>query len=74
MSTIKEFLIRVEAYAAISEQSVSTLSRKLLNDGKGISRLRAGGQCTLKTLNTALTRLENYERELIRKDGVNMSH
>lgn len=74
MSTIKEFLIRVEAYAAISEQSVSTLSRKLLNDGKGIARLRAGGQCTLKTLNTALTRLENYERELIRKDGVNMSH
>ena len=40
MSTIKEFLIRVEAYAAISEQSVSTLSRKLLNDGKGIARLR----------------------------------
>ena len=74
MSTIKEFLIRVEAYAAISEQSVSTLSRKLLNDGKGIARLRAGGQCTLKTLNTALTRLENYERDLIRKDGVNMSH
>ena len=74
ISTIKEFLIRVEAYAAISEQSVSTLSRKLLNDGKGIARLRAGGQCTLKTLNTALTRLENYERELIRKDGVNMSH
>ena len=29
MSTIKEFLIRVEAYAAISEQSVSTLSSKL---------------------------------------------
>ena len=68
MSTIKEFLVRVEAYAATSGQSISTLSRKLLNDGKGIARLKSGGQCTLKTLNTAFTRLDKFEHEFFGKD------
>lgn len=74
MSTIKEFLVRVDAYAATSGQSISTLSRKLLNDGKGIARLKSGGQCTLKTLNTALTRLDKFENEFFGKNNLNMSH
>jgi len=74
MSTIKEFLVRVDAYAATSGQSISTLSRKLLNDGKGIARLKSGGQCTLKTLNTAFTRLDKFENEFFGKNNLNMSH
>ena len=67
MSTIKEFLVRVDAYAATSGQSISTLSRKLLNDGKGIARLKSGGQCTLKTLNTALLGLINSKMNFSEK-------
>ena len=54
MTLISDFVNRAEALAINSGQSLSTISRKLLNDGKGLSRLKEGGQCTLKTLEEAI--------------------
>lgn len=61
MSQIQHLLLRAENYAAREGLSLSTVSRKLLNDGKGLARLKAGGQCTLKTLEQALARLAALE-------------
>ena len=57
MTLISDFLKRTEALSVMSGQSLSTISRKLLNDGKGIARLKEGGQCTLKTMEEALVKL-----------------
>ena len=46
MTQISDFLTRAETFARDSSQSLSTVSRKLLNDGKGLARLKEGGQCT----------------------------
>ena len=73
MTTISEFVARAEKYARESGQSLSTLSRKLLNDGKGLSRLKDGGQCTLKTLETAQAKLEALESD-VKVGRVNMTH
>ncbi len=62
-SQITELLSRAERFAENNDLSLSTVSRKLLNDGKGLSRLKTGGQCTLKTLDTALERLSALEAE-----------
>lgn len=62
-SEIDQLLTRVKSYADARGQSVSTISRKLFNDGKTIARLEGGGQCTLKTLETAKARLAELERE-----------
>ena len=67
MNQILDFLHRSEAFATHSEQSLSTLSRKLLNDGKGLERLKNGGQLTLKTLSRALERLEQLEADYKQK-------
>ena len=53
----------------------STVSRKLFNDGKAIGRLRGGGGCTVKTLNTAEARLaaliaEKMEAGMRHTDGM----
>ena len=61
MSNIPELLQRAEKYAVREGQSLSTISRKLLNDGKGLQRLKDGGQCTLKTLETAFAKLDALE-------------
>ena len=53
MSMIEDFLKRVDVLADQTGQSVSTLSRKLFNDGKGIARLREGGQMTICLLYTS---------------------
>ncbi len=63
MNEIQDLIARSEAAAANTGLSLSTVSRKLFNDGKAISRLKAGGQCTLKTLETARTRLAELETE-----------
>ena len=63
MSEIDQLLDRAEALAASTGLSLSTVSRKLFNDGKGLARLKAGGQCTLKTLETARARLAALESE-----------
>ncbi|MHA7871568.1 MAG: hypothetical protein ACX939_04380, partial [Hyphococcus sp.] len=63
MTEIETLLSRAETVAAQSGLSLSTVSRKLFNDGKAIARLRDGGQCTLKTLETARARLTALEAE-----------
>ena len=62
MPTIDELMKRAEILAERDNLSLSTISRKLLNDGKGLARLKAGGQLTLKTMDAALTRLAALER------------
>ncbi len=57
MSDLDQLLLKAETYAESAGLSVSTVSRKLFNDGKTIARLKSGGQCTLKTLETAQSRL-----------------
>ena len=74
MTLINDFVTRVEAFAATSGQSLSTISRKLLNDGKGIARLQEGGQCTLKTLEEALVKLDALEMEHSGADKLRMTH
>ncbi|MEP3891711.1 MAG: sulfate adenylyltransferase subunit CysD [Hellea sp.] len=74
MTLISDFVTRAEALAISSGQSLSTISRKLLNDGKGLARLKEGGQCTLKTMDEALARLEALEVELSGEAKLRMTH
>ncbi len=60
--TIAQLVQRAESLAQVSGQSLSTISRKLLNDGKGLARLKDGGQLTMKTLENASHKLEELER------------
>ncbi len=64
MTDLSTLISRAEQYAAASGLSLSTVSRKLLNDGKGIARLKAGGQCTLRTLENAFVTLSELEDAL----------
>ncbi len=61
MSEIDTLISRARAAADLTGLSLSTVSRKLFNDGKAIARLEAGGQCTLRTLETARARLSEME-------------
>ncbi len=61
MSEIDALISRARAAADKTGLSISTVSRKLFNDGKAIARLEAGGQCTLRTLETARARLSELE-------------
>ncbi len=63
MAEISDLVTRAENIADRAGLSLSTVSRKLLNDGKGLARLKAGGQCTLKTLETARARLAELEQD-----------
>ena len=74
MTLITDFVTRAEALAISSGQSLSTISRKLLNDGKGIARLKEGGQCTLKTLDEAIVKLGALELELSGESKLRMTH
>ncbi len=71
---IHALLERAETYKQASGQSLSTISRKILNDGKGLDRLKNGGTCTLKTLQNANTVLETLERELAGADTLHLTH
>jgi sulfate adenylyltransferase subunit 2 len=72
MPTIADLMSRAEQLAARDQLSLSTVSRKILNDGKGLSRLKAGGQVTVKTLATAFEKLRELERgkAIERKDTI----
>jgi len=74
MTLISEFVTRAEALSISSGQSLSTISRKLLNDGKGLARLKEGGQCTLKTMDEALAKLDALEVELSGEAKLRMTH
>lgn len=58
---IADLVARAERAASALGQSLTTISRKILNDGKGIARLAAGGQLTVKTLAAARKRLAELE-------------
>ena len=60
---INDLVSRAEQYAQAHDLSLSTVSRKLLNDGKGLSRLKTGGQLTLKTLDAAFEKLALLEAD-----------
>ena len=74
MDQIAELITRAEALANESGQSLSTISRKLMNDGKGIARLKSGGQCTLKTLEKAFAVLDGLEPETAPQTSDGLTH
>jgi len=80
MDDIQDLLARAERVAKLSNLSLGTVSRKLLNDGKGLARLKSGGQCTIKTLESARSKLAALEAEYagrapaIRTTDRRMSH
>ena len=74
MTQISDFVTRAEAFAKDSGQSLSTVSRKLLNDGKGLARLKEGGQCTLKTLESAQAKLAELEADNDVNASIDMTH
>jgi hypothetical protein len=50
MNPITHLLSRIESTCAARGISESTFGRYVVNDGKFVARLRAGGSLTLKTL------------------------
>ena len=72
MPTIADLMSRAEQLAEREKLSLSTVSRKILNDGKGLARLKAGGQVTVKTLDTAFEKLRALERGAVveTKEGI----
>ena len=64
----------IERFADSSGQSVTTLSRKVFNDGKTLARLASGGQLTPRTLGKARERLDALMREEAGPLGLEMSH
>lgn len=67
-------LSALEDFANRTGQSISTLSRKLFNDGKTVERLRGGGQLTPRTLEKAQERLNELERDHAGPLGLELSH
>ena len=67
MKTISNLISRASVLAEAGQLSLTTISRKILNDGKGITRLQNGGQCTVKTLDKAYETLEGLEIEAKRQ-------
>jgi sulfate adenylyltransferase subunit 2 len=67
-------LSALEDFSDRTGQSISTLSRKLFNDGKTVARLRDGGQLTPRTLEKARERLDALERDHAGPLGIEMSH
>ncbi len=63
MDNLAHLLARCTRLAAHTGQSISTISRKIMNDGKGLARLQNGGQCTLRTFERALSRLSALEHK-----------
>jgi sulfate adenylyltransferase subunit 2 len=61
MTTADTLLRRAERLSERSGLSITTISRKLLNDGKGLERIRNGGGMTQKTLEQATERLDALE-------------
>ena len=61
MTTTDILLRRAERLSELSGLSITTISRKILNDGKGLDRIKKGGGMTLKTLERAAQRLDALE-------------
>ncbi len=72
---VKTLIAAAQDYARASGTSLSTVSRKILNDGGGIGRLQGGGSCTLKTLDKANARLAELQAALrVKLSGPVLSH
>jgi len=69
-----DLIERIEALSEATGQSLSTLSRKIFNDGKTITRLQKGGSVTTKTLGQAMGLLAALELEAQAKLGLTLSH
>jgi sulfate adenylyltransferase subunit 2 len=69
-----EIIERIQALADVTGQSLSTLSRKIFNDGKTITRLQSGGSVTTKTQEQALLTLGRLEIEARSEAGLSLSH
>ncbi len=69
MTDISTLIEQAESFADRHGLAITTISRKLLKDGKGITRLKNGGQCTVKTLTAALKVLEELEHQFAMKNG-----
>ena len=50
MTAVPELIERIESYCRDNGIAVTTFGRRTVNDGKLVSRLRAGGQIQLATL------------------------
>lgn len=70
----EDILKRAKALAEASGQSISTISRKIFNDGKTFARLEAGGSLTTKTLEQALAKLTGLELKAQAESGLVLSH
>ncbi len=70
----EDILNRAKALAEATGQSITTISRKLFNDGKTFARLEAGGSITTKTLEQALAKLTGLELEAQAESGLVLSH
>jgi len=70
---IQDLVTRAEALAENTGASLSTISRKVLNDGKGLARLKDGGQCTLKTFESAMASLAKLETEHTVDSSLNLT-
>jgi hypothetical protein len=62
MSEIETLLVRARAYAVQSRLSLSTVSRKLLGNGKRLNELDSGKSLRVDTLRRAHERLDELER------------
>lgn len=62
MNPITDILSRIECYCTARGISESTFGRYVVNDGKFVSRLRAGRSMTLKTLERVEAALERKPR------------
>lgn len=50
MDTIKSLLSEIHAYCEGHKMAPTTFGRVVVNDGKFVERLEAGGQVTVKTI------------------------
>ena len=64
MRADQELLHRAKAFAQRSGLSLSTVSRKLFNDGKKLDLIERGGSLTIATLEQVTARLAALEKSL----------
>jgi hypothetical protein len=62
MTEVEQFIVRTLAYCARAEVSPSTVSRKLLGNGKRLDELRSGKSLRVDTFQRAKDRLAQLEQ------------
>ena len=64
MSDTEVLLERATRFATAASLSLSTVSLRILNDGKGLKRIRGGAGITVRKLQEATEALAKLEQEL----------